>query len=126
VCGIVPVIGTASDANLAGWTLDYIGFGGSQASWTNIASGTTSIVNNVIANWDTSSLPRCAYVLRLTVDDKANGGCTGRIPNRSIWYQVVSVGAYANCDASTTPPVLNSGDFACFLARFRAEGSCPQ
>jgi hypothetical protein len=28
--------------------------------------------------------------------------------------------SYANCDASTTPPVLNVSDFACFLNRFAA------
>jgi trimeric autotransporter adhesin len=28
--------------------------------------------------------------------------------------------AYANCDQSTTPPVLNVGDFTCFLQRFAA------
>src|SRR5262249_12430591 len=27
---------------------------------------------------------------------------------------------YANCDASTTPPVLNVADFSCFLNRFAA------
>jgi hypothetical protein len=27
---------------------------------------------------------------------------------------------YANCDGSTTPPVLNAGDFVCFLQKFRA------
>jgi hypothetical protein len=30
---------------------------------------------------------------------------------------------YANCDRSTTPPVLNVGDFTCFLQRFAA--GCP-
>ncbi|MEX2219556.1 MAG: hypothetical protein WD749_12455 [Phycisphaerales bacterium] len=30
---------------------------------------------------------------------------------------------YANCDGSTTPPVLNVGDFGCFLQRFAA--GCP-
>jgi hypothetical protein len=30
---------------------------------------------------------------------------------------------YANCDASTTPPVLNVGDFTCFLQKFAA--GCP-
>jgi hypothetical protein len=34
-----------------------------------------------------------------------------------------SAPCYANCDLSTTPPVLNAGDFACFLSRFR--GGCP-
>ncbi|MFN0134371.1 MAG: GC-type dockerin domain-anchored protein, partial [Phycisphaerales bacterium] len=27
---------------------------------------------------------------------------------------------YANCDASTTPPILNVNDFVCFLNRFAA------
>ncbi|MBL9032547.1 MAG: hypothetical protein JNM80_12680 [Phycisphaerae bacterium] len=31
--------------------------------------------------------------------------------------------SYANCDASTTPPVLNVNDFTCFLNRFAA--GCP-
>jgi hypothetical protein len=31
--------------------------------------------------------------------------------------------SYANCDASTTPPILNVGDFTCFLQRFAA--GCP-
>jgi uncharacterized membrane protein len=31
--------------------------------------------------------------------------------------------AYANCDQSTVPPVLNVGDFTCFLQRFA--GGCP-
>jgi probable HAF family extracellular repeat protein len=31
--------------------------------------------------------------------------------------------SYANCDASTAPPVLNVGDFTCFLQRFAA--GCP-
>jgi hypothetical protein len=31
--------------------------------------------------------------------------------------------SYANCDASTTPPVLNIQDFACFLNRFAS--GCP-
>jgi hypothetical protein len=30
---------------------------------------------------------------------------------------------YANCDSSTTPPVLNVGDFTCFLQKFAA--GCP-
>ena len=30
---------------------------------------------------------------------------------------------YANCDGSTTPPVLNVNDFACFGARFAAGDS---
>jgi probable HAF family extracellular repeat protein len=31
-----------------------------------------------------------------------------------------SAGCYPNCDGSSTPPVLNVGDFTCFLQRFAA------
>jgi hypothetical protein len=31
--------------------------------------------------------------------------------------------AYANCDASTTPPILNVNDFVCFSNRYA--GGCP-
>jgi hypothetical protein len=33
--------------------------------------------------------------------------------------------AYANCDGSTTPPVLNVQDFSCFLGKFAAGCSAP-
>ena len=33
------------------------------------------------------------------------------------------VSCYANCDSSTTDPILNVGDFTCFLQRFAAEDS---
>jgi hypothetical protein len=33
------------------------------------------------------------------------------------------VSCYANCDASTVPPVLNVADFGCFLNRFAAGDS---
>jgi hypothetical protein len=32
----------------------------------------------------------------------------------------VTTGCYANCDGSTTPPVLNVADFTCFLTKFAA------
>jgi hypothetical protein len=34
--------------------------------------------------------------------------------------QFAAGSAYANCDASTTPPVLNISDYSCFLNRFAA------
>ena len=35
----------------------------------------------------------------------------------------LKVYTYANCDSSTTPPILNVGDFACFLEKYVA--GCP-
>jgi hypothetical protein len=56
-----------------------------------------------------------------------------RVVARDLRFQVSSAGAdralaitagtgvcYANCDQSTTAPVLNSGDFTCFLQRYAA------
>lgn len=127
VCGVVPIVGTASDANLSSWTLQYFDIGG--GGWVTIASGTSNVTNGVLANWNTTNLSRCCYVLRLVVEDRANGGCTGRDPNRTIDYLTVTVGAYANCDGSTTAPILNPLDFQCFLQRYQQEitaGTCTQ
>jgi hypothetical protein len=52
--------------------------------------------------WVNTSLLSGAYAIALT------GAC--RTPTT----------CYANCDASTTAPVLNVGDFTCFLQRFAA------
>jgi hypothetical protein len=38
--------------------------------------------------------------------------------NNEAFMWIGTVPCYANCDASTTPPALNVGDFSCFLNRF--------
>ncbi len=35
-----------------------------------------------------------------------------------FWYGVIEIPCYPNCDNSTTPPILNVLDFACFLNAF--------
>src|SRR5262249_40297371 len=37
-----------------------------------------------------------------------------------FWSGLGSVACYANCDGSTTAPILNVADFACFLNRYAA------
>mgnify|MGYP001488349017 CR=1 FL=1 len=37
-----------------------------------------------------------------------------------FWSVPPGAACYPNCDSSTTPPVLNALDFACFLNRFAA------
>jgi hypothetical protein len=72
------------------------------------------------------------------IDDTENygwgsgGSPTIPSPNTQISLDLGSVNfrlpapvCYANCDQSTTPPVLNAGDFSCFLTQFRAAGSLP-
>jgi hypothetical protein len=46
------------------------------------------------------------------------GGFDGIARNGETWG--LGVSCYANCDGSTTPPILNVNDFACFLNRFAA------
>jgi hypothetical protein len=41
----------------------------------------------------------------------------GSVPSAEATYTV----CYANCDCSTTPPVLNVADFTCFLQTFAAQ-----
>jgi hypothetical protein len=120
-CGTIAITGMVSDANIAGWTLEYAG--GDAHTWQTIASGTTNI-SGTLANWNTSSLRRCSYMLRLIASDKAQD-CNG-YPNTTEYLWSVNIGAYSNCDGSSVAPILNANDFQCFLNKYAAEGSCPQ
>ncbi len=40
-----------------------------------------------------------------------------------FWGAAIGVACYANCDGSTSAPVLSAADFVCFLAKFRAGDS---
>ena len=119
LCGTVAITGTATDANIAGWTLQYSG--GDAHGWVSIASGVSN-ATGTLANWNTSSLRRCAYVLRLVVSDKAVVNC-GPGTNTTEYLTTVNVGAYANCDGVGG---LTANDFQCFLDAYAAGGSCPQ
>jgi hypothetical protein len=48
---------------------------------------------------------------------------TGTLDNSAIMRTRISSPCYANCDGSTTAPVLNVGDFTCFLQKFAAGNS---
>ncbi len=52
-----------------------------------------------------------------------HGGFDGAAVSSETWLlrcQPAAPACYANCDQSTTPPVLNVADFTCFLQRFAA------
>jgi hypothetical protein len=89
VDGVVQINGTASDAHLAGWTLQYTG--DAAHGWVTIASGNASIAG-VLANWDTSALAECAYTLRLVVTDTAVLDCNSALRNQTEYYVSVNVG----------------------------------
>lgn len=89
--GTVQIVGTANDANLQSWALQYTG--GDAHGWVTIASGNTPVINALLANWNTAGLKPCAYTLRLSVADKSSISCSGNV-HISEHYTSVDVG---NC-----------------------------
>jgi hypothetical protein len=73
VDGVVQITGTANDANLSGWTLQYSG--GGSGGWVTINTGNAPVINGVLGNWNTNALPICAYTLRLVVSDRSVVNC---------------------------------------------------
>jgi len=112
----VTVTGTASDANLSAWSLQYSG--GSSHSWNTIATGNTDVIDDVLAVWDTSDLEPCCYVLRLVVNDQANVNC-GSTNNRTVYLTTVQIG---DCPADLDGDgIVNVFDLLDLLA---AWGAC--
>ena len=120
VKGVLQIVGTASDAHLAGWSVQYTG--GDAHNWVTIASGNTSVINGVLANWDTTALRKCAYTIRLVVSDQANVNCSG-FTHSAEDYASVGVGLSLlgdmNCDG-----LINFADINPFVACLTAGGNC--
>ncbi|MFN7314264.1 MAG: hypothetical protein ACK5ZG_08990 [Phycisphaerae bacterium] len=93
--GTVIVRGTASDANISGWVLQVAG--GPFTGWQTIATGTSSITYGVLAAWNTTGLPSCAYVLRLVVSDRSQISCSGSTQHRE-YLTTVAISPNAPCD----------------------------
>jgi len=91
VQGVVPVTGTALDANLQSYALEYAGpstFG----QWVPVAAGNTSVVNGTLGVWDSSTLLPGPYAVRLTVFDQARLNCDLALTHRSEYVVTVTVG----------------------------------
>lgn len=101
--GLIEVIGTASDAHLASWILDYTG--GDLHGWETIASGTGTISDDVLGLWDTTGLADCAYTLRLRVWDSAVLDCNYTAHNMAMYTTSVEVGLAAAFDADNDSDV---------------------
>jgi hypothetical protein len=109
VMGVVPIIGSASDVHLVGWTLQYTG--GDAHTWVTIATGSSNITNALLANWDTRTLRPCAYTVRLLVSDASSINC-GSTVNQTEYSVSVNVGCPADFNRDN---VVNSQDFFDFL-----------
>jgi hypothetical protein len=95
VGGVVIVRGTASDANISGWSLQYVG--GPINNWTTIASGNSNITNGVLGAFNTSGLPACAYAVRLLVSDRSNLNCSGNT-HLSEFVTTIDAAQPGQCD----------------------------
>jgi hypothetical protein len=113
--GSVEVRGTAADANIESWTLEYAS--GDSGEWTEIASGEASVEDAVLGVWDTTDLPLCAYTLRLRAADKALAGC-GRVHAHVAERTLsVTIGDCGNFDADDDGDV-DLADYAAFVRQF--------
>ncbi|MCI0675285.1 MAG: hypothetical protein L0Y42_05845 [Phycisphaerales bacterium] len=118
--GIVPVIGTADDANLAGWALQYSG--GGNNNWVTIATGNTPVINGLLGNWDTNALLDCPYVLRLVVTDSAQLDCNGAIHHLSEFMVAVNVGCKSCAGDLNGDGAININDLLILIGLW---GLCP-
>lgn len=95
--GLVDVRGEVFDRNLSSWVLEYTG--GDERGWRTIATGSGNIrAGDTIAVWDTTSLPRCAYTVRLRATDTSRLGCTALSRNQTVDQVSVNVGCQADID----------------------------
>jgi len=122
VAGAVEVWGTANDAHLGSWVLQYTGGTGAGAhGWVTIASGNAPVVSNRLGTWDTGGLAQCAYALRLAVYDTAGVNCSGNT-HATEYTVALNVGddrGDINCDGS-----VDFDDISPFV-KCLVNGVCP-
>jgi hypothetical protein len=107
--GVVQVFGTASDANLNSWTLQYTG--GDSSGWVTINSGNTSVAGGLLGNWDTTGLRPCAYTLRLVVTDDAVISCNSANRHRTEYKVSVNVGIRGDYDGDGDVDLFDYSQF---------------
>ncbi len=115
--GVVAISGTATDAHLSGWLLQYTG--GASNGWVTIASGNAPVINGVLANWNTTGLQRCAYTLRLVVSDRAGLDCSG-YTNASEFEVSLNIGCTGDI---TQDGAVNEADLGALLGNWQV--LCP-
>jgi hypothetical protein len=90
------------------------------------------LANGVLHDCNGNGIPdECERAAGVVVNCPCYANCDGstvapvlNVGDFTCFLQRFAAGdAYANCDASTVPPVLNVGDFTCFLQKYAA--GCP-
>lgn len=115
--GIVQIRGTVQDIHLAGWTLEFSG--AHLREWIPLAQGAGNVANAVLADWDTTELPDCAYALRLVATDLAVVDCGGN-RNRTEDVVTVEIGGVDCVGDISGDGEIDLTDLAMLLARFGA------
>ncbi|MFN0131072.1 MAG: choice-of-anchor B family protein [Phycisphaerales bacterium] len=88
---------------------------------------TVSTLGPVSGGWEQTSFrvadfvaPTATVRVRFTVADADTSTTEAGIDGVTVWAPVCAVPCFANCDGSSSPPVLNVNDFTCFLNQFAA------
>ncbi len=81
---ITAVVGTATDADLAGYTLDVCpsGWGGGAAACRRFADGLSPVTNGALGSLDPRLFPNGGYEIVLSAKDAANHVAEARVPIR--------------------------------------------
>ncbi len=78
VKGMVEVIGTAFSEILEEYILEY-GEGEDPSSWTLISTSPQAVVDDLLGDWDTSSLPDGTYTICITTKDTEGRTATDKV-----------------------------------------------
>jgi hypothetical protein len=109
-CGVpisaLPATQTVSPGQSATFTVNGTG----QTAW-QWRKNTTPIIG---ATGPSFTIPSVSVADAGTYDCRVTTSCGVANSNPAT----LTVSCYANCDASTTPPILNVNDFSCFLTKY--------
>lgn len=104
VSGVVQIMGTADDANLAGWALQRSD--PNNPGWITISSGNTPVINGLLGTLDTNGLEPCCYAIRLLVSDQSLLNCANNshLSEYLITVDFAGQGLVGdmNCDGAVT------------------------
>jgi uncharacterized membrane protein len=107
-----------------------IEFGFPMTGWTLVSAQGISVDGRTIVGTGSAAAGQRAWIARLPVlpctancDSSTTAPVLSAGDMQCFLNRYTSGDSYANCDGSTTPPVLNVLDFQCFLQKF--QGGCP-
>ncbi len=113
--GVVQVTGTVFDENIDDWSLQY--FNPITQTWSYIEDDSDN-ASGILANWDTSGLTPCFYLLRLRAKDNATvNRCSDPDPHVTDFYLPIAVGLGGTTDLDMDGDT-DLADFALFMESF--------